>query len=203
MLYDTELKEWIAGIKAGREAAIEAFLRHFWTPISRIVTKFNSVDQIEENEWIELVMLHAMDQILKEKLRYSSVASFRAWLFQLAKYRCIDLWRRHRSLAHRRVETVNRKMEESPESQTPSPSTVLERIELQRILSDAIEQIPKPNWRITLRLAWQDGYSLAEIAWHLGRPLNTVRTWERRAKQALREILLRKYPEIVEEYGED
>lgn len=203
MSTEAKLKEWIAGIKAGDDEAVEAFLRHFWTPISRIVAKFSIGSEDEKNEWIELVMLHAIDQILKEKLQYSSLSSFHAWLFQLARYRCIDLWRRHRSLAARRVETIYLNIEENPESNTPSPATVLEQVELLRMLSDAIEQIPKPNWRITLRLAWRDGYSLAEIAWHLGRPLNTIRTWERRAKQALREILELKYPEIVEEYGED
>jgi RNA polymerase sigma factor (sigma-70 family) len=203
MLSDTELIEWIAGIRAGREKAIEAFLRHFWPPVRRIVAKFQSACRGEENEWVELVLLHAMDQMVKEKLKYTDLASFHAWLFQLAKFRCIDLWRRHRSLAARRVETLHLKTDDNPASKDPSPPMVLERNEIRRILSDAIEKIRKPHWKVTLRLAWVEGYSLSEIAWHLGRPLNTIRTWERRGKQALREIIEREYPHMVEEFEED
>lgn len=197
---DGELKRWIAGAKEGREEAFEAIVRHYWGSLSRIVGRFTTSGD-DEDEWIELILLHALDQIMKGRFRFISAASFHSWLLCIAGNKCIEFWRR----AKRRQETAmdGEKLAANPDPNAVIPIEEAERFELRKAVVNAINQISKKNLRETISMVWCQGLSIEEIAAKLEKPINTIRTWERRGKIALREILERKYPDIVEEFGVD
>lgn len=198
MLSSRSVRNWISGMKAGKEEAFEAFVGHYWESVFRVAARFvPSGDDAEE--WTELVLLHAVDRIQQGKLQFVSVASFNSWMFRLAGRKCIEFWRRRKR--SREIATESERLAENPAPSNASPSGGVEQTELQRIVMDAVDKIPKANLKTTLLLVLEEGLTVAEIAVKMGRPINTIRTWERRGKQYLREILEREYPEIVGDFG--
>ena len=194
-----DLQRWIDGIKAGREEAFEAFIRRYSPDIARVVSRF-CLSGADREEWIDIVLLHAVDRILNGKLRFLSVKAFNVWLFRLARHKCIECWRRgKRSQEH---PTDSSQLDRNPDPDAARPEAGMEQIELKEIVAAAIGRIPKSGQRETMALVWIEGLSVAEVALKLGRPINTIRTWERRGKQVFTTILQRDFPEIVEEFGE-
>ncbi|MEW6746874.1 MAG: RNA polymerase sigma factor [Planctomycetota bacterium] len=195
---DAQLRSWIAGMRAGEEQAFEAFVERFWGPIALVVAKFNP-RPCDREEWTDLILLHAADQIVKGKLEFLSATSLGAWLHRLAVRKCIEQWRRQKR--SRELPTEVNQLAATPDPAAQPPPRSLELAELRRIVLESVERIRKPNLRETLQMVWRDGYTVEETALKLGRPIDTIRTWERRGKLALREILEREHPDLVEAYS--
>jgi len=198
MLSDSELEKSISGMRAGREEAFEAFIRHYSPSLSRVVAQF-TFSAADEEEWIARNLLHAVDQIVKGKLRFLSAAAFNAWLFRLACHKCIEFWRSRKRSREFLTDSVDLAAHADP--RTPSPSAGLELSELRRAVVEAIKRMPKARLSRVLQLVWIEGLTVDEIAMKLGKPVNTIRTWERRGRLALMEILLREHRAIVEDFA--
>jgi|GEM_PF-1915634 len=197
MLTEETLREWITGMQAGRQEAFEAFLGQFTCSVTRVAARFVR-SEADREEWTELVLLHAVDRILEGRLSLGSVQSFNAWLLCLAGRKCIELWRREK--LRRSREGGLERLTGMPDAGADQPSADMEREEIRSAVIDALCRISKSDHRRTLELMWQHGWSAEEVALKFGRPVNTIRTWERRGRLEMREILQRTHPEIAEEF---
>ena len=117
--------------------------------------------------------------------------SFKPWLLTIA----INLCRNRARQAEREPEMVTDcEGEENALEQVPDPDPgPLERLlqsEANAALEEAIAALPLP-YRQALVLRYMEGLSYEEVAQALSLPVNTVRTHLFRAKERLREILLR------------
>ncbi len=83
---------------------------------------------------------------------------------------------------------TRRERERGEPSPLPSTPELLEEIEQQRILVDAVEELDEPYRRTVLLVHWE-GLSAAEIARREGIPAATVRVRHKRALDRLREVL--------------
>lgn len=106
-------------------------------------------------------------------------ARFSTWLYKIATNIAIDYLRRHR----RRV--VVDDIETIAEATMPA---YLEEDE-KRTVRKAVRELTPPEYRRAIEAYYWEGKSYQEIADELGAPLNTLRTWMRRAKLELREVL--------------
>ncbi len=198
MLSSQSIRKWISGMKAGRKEAFEEFIGYYWESIFRVASRFVPTGD-DADEWTELVLLHAVEQIKLGKLQFVSVGSFNSWVFRLAGRKCIEFWRRRKR--SREIATESDRLAENPAPADASPSGGLEKTELSRIVMEAVHKIPKTNLKETLLLMLREGLTVSEVALRKGRPINTIRTWERRGKLYLKEILEREYPEILGDFG--
>lgn len=196
---DTKFSQWIERLEAGQEDAFEYIITHFSPLLKRVVNRF-APTPVDKEEWLELVLLHVFDRILSGKFEYISVAAFESWLYRLAEHKCLEFWRRWKH-GRERI-TDHTKLEAIPDPKAVPPQAGLEQSELRRILTEAIEEVPKPEWQKILHMVWIEGFTAEEAAFQLCRSINTIRTWERRGKIVLREILERKYPVILESYAD-
>jgi RNA polymerase sigma-70 factor (ECF subfamily) len=108
------------------------------------------------------------------------------WLFRVARNRCIDVIRRRRTVALEPFEDNTSILE--PTDVEPLPEEIVERADLQRILGDAIAQLP-PTYAEVVALRYAGERSFAEIAVILDCDEGAARVRFHRAKALLRRHL--------------
>lgn len=111
------------------------------------------------------------------------------WLFRVARNRCIDVIRRRRTLPLANVDDSGETIEHEPVDQDPLPDELVERADLQELLSRAIASLP-PTYAEVVALRYAADRSFAEIAAILECDEGAARVRFHRAKALLRRALL-------------
>jgi RNA polymerase sigma-70 factor (ECF subfamily) len=114
------------------------------------------------------------------------------WLTSIARNRAIDSLRR--AGAQPRLDSAHATQDEDRDvyddtaDEAPGPLELLARAADARQLQHCMQDLSAPQ-RQSLALAYYDGLSHAEVAEQMGQPLGTVKSWVRRALQALKGCL--------------
>jgi RNA polymerase sigma-70 factor (ECF subfamily) len=161
------LRAWRAGDRAAGDALISA---HFASVCRFFRTKLG--DDVED-----LIQQTFLDLLAAS----SPVTSVRAMLFTIARRRLLD----HLRTRYQREE-IELVTSVSVADLGTSPRTAVARSEQQRLLHEALRQVPLDH-RIALELAYWEDLSGPEIAEILSIPEHTVRSRLARARQALRD----------------
>ena len=116
----------------------------------------------------------------------------KAWLFQVARNRCLDELRRKRAIHFSELESANDDDDLSPLAIMPDlrplPEEIAERHDLQASLRSAIEALP-PKFRSVVLLRYAGQLSFSEIGKTLNMPEATAKTYFQRARPLLRTAL--------------
>ena len=110
------------------------------------------------------------------------------WLFRVARNRCIDVIRRRRTVPLTAPADDEAALALEPADEEPLPDALAERADLQRLLSDAIAQLP-PAYAEVVALRYAADRSFAEIGEILGCDEGAARVRFHRAKALLRSHL--------------
>jgi RNA polymerase sigma-70 factor (ECF subfamily) len=124
----------------------------------------------------------------------------KAWLFQVARNRCLDELRRKRIIHFSELQTPGEDDELSPLAIIPDtgplPEEIAERHDLQHILQRAIDALP-PKFRAVVLLRYASQLSFSEIGQALQMPEATAKTYFQRAKPLLRASLKDQIPPLA------
>jgi RNA polymerase sigma-70 factor, ECF subfamily len=116
----------------------------------------------------------------------------KAWLFQVARNRCLDELRRKRAIHFSELESGNDEDDLSPlaimPDTRPLPEEIAERRDLQQSLQRAIQGLP-PKFRSVVLLRYAGQLSFSEIGKTLNMPEATAKTYFQRARPLLRAAL--------------
>jgi RNA polymerase sigma-70 factor (ECF subfamily) len=111
------------------------------------------------------------------------------WLFRVARNRCIDVIRRRRTVPLRVTDDSGEvSLASDPADEAPLPEEMVERADLQRVLSAAIAELP-PAYAEVVALRYAGDRSFAEIAVILECDEGAARVRFHRAKALLRRHL--------------
>ncbi len=114
---------------------------------------------------------------------YAGRSSPRAWLFGIARHRCLD------TLARRRREKSTFTDRERPPGEEPAPQPAAnETWEMQRAILECLGRL-EPRVRESVLLRCQDGFSFPELARMLGERAGTIQARVSRATERLRRCL--------------
>src|SRR5436853_1235934 len=173
---------------AGDQQAFEALMKRYHAPLYNFICRFlNDYDQACDilqqvflQLYISLSTLHT-DKPLK------------AWLFQVARNRCLDELRRRHAIHFSELESVNDDEELSPLAAIPDngplPEELAEQSDLQYRLQNAIQTLPI-KFRSVVLLRYAGQLSFSEIGQTLNMPEATAKTYFQRAKPLLRTALM-------------
>lgn len=118
-------------------------------------------------------------KVYKKLYTYDSQYKFSAWLYQIGHNRALDLLRKKPALPL---------YETAPDEGGNELMLRLDKERQLTLLQRAVLTLPA-HYRSVVSLYYWDGLQYQEIAAIHGVPINTVKTWLRRAKQALKEQL--------------
>jgi RNA polymerase sigma-70 factor (ECF subfamily) len=166
------LDAWRAG---DTRAGNELFRRHF-----------DSVCRFFRNkvgDGVEDLIQKTFLACVRSRDAFRKQGSFRAYLFTIARHELYHHLKK-RDREEKRIDPDA----DSVAHLGPGPSTVAARRAEQRILLDALRQLPL-NLQIALELYYWEDMSAAELATVLELPEGTVRSRLRRARQLLEEKL--------------
>jgi RNA polymerase sigma factor (sigma-70 family) len=172
---------------AGDEQAFEVLVRRYSTPLFNFICRFlGDYDQacdISQQVFLQLY-------ISLPTLRIGE--PLKAWLFQVARNRCLDELRRKHTIHFSELETTSDEDELSPlavmPDTSPLPEELAERHDLQVHLQQAILALP-PKFRPVVILRYTAQLSFSEIGRTLHMPEATAKTYFQRAKPLLRSAL--------------
>ena len=172
---------------AGDQRAFEILVQRYSTPLFNFICRFLS-DYDQACDILQQVFLQLY--ISLPNLRTSD--PLKAWLFQVARNRCLDELRRKHAIHFSELEPVSDEDELSPLATMPDtdplPEELAERRDLQQCLQKAIQTLP-PKFRSVVLLRYAGQLSFSEIGQALKMPEATAKTYFQRAKPLLRAAL--------------
>jgi RNA polymerase sigma-70 factor (ECF subfamily) len=172
---------------AGDQRAFETLVNRYSTSLFNFIYHFLS-DYDQACDVLQQVFLQLY--ISLPKLRTGE--PLKAWLFQVARNRCLDELRRKRAIHFSELEAESDEDELSPLAAMPDtqplPEELAERHDLQDHLRRAIQALP-PKFRAVVLLRYAAQLSFTEIGQTLNMPEATAKTYFQRAKPLLRAAL--------------
>ena len=174
-------------VMAGDEDAYAALVERYSTPLFNFIYRFLN-DYDAACDILQQVFLQLY--ISLPKLRIGE--PLKAWLFQVARNRCLDELRRKHAIHFSELQGSAEDEELTPLDIIPDagllPEEIAEQHDLQATLQRAINTLP-PKFRSVVLLRYTSQLSFAEIGQTLQMPEATAKTYFQRAKPLLRAVL--------------
>jgi len=173
--------------KNGDEEAFRELINRYTAPLYNFIARLAN-----RNETSDIVQ-ETFIKVWKNVKRFdSSKASFKTWVFTIAKNTTTDFLRKKKSLLFTDMEGNNEKDDNSFAENIPDenllPDIILQKLEDNEFLNKILEKL-RPYYREILVLHYQEEMTFEEIGQVLDKPLNTVKSQHRRAIIELREML--------------
>ena len=173
---------------AGDQQAFEVLVKRYSGPLFNFIRRFLGGEYDAASDILQQVMLQLYLSL--PKLRTGE--PLKAWLYQVARNRCLDELRRKRAMhfseLEKEIDEEEQSLVEIMQDRSPLPEEVVERRDVQDILLKAIRALP-PKFRAVVLLRYAAQLSYAEIGRVLNMPEATAKTYFQRVKPLLRNVL--------------
>lgn len=141
--------------------------------------------KIDDRATVEDLVQRTLLAALRGREGFRSDASFRTWLFAIARHELCGQLRR----VHRTPELVDFAELSVAELSGAGPTTVVARLQQARLLLEALRRIPL-DLQIAIELTYWENLSATDVAAVLEIPPGTVKSRLRRAREALEAAML-------------
>ena len=175
-------RRFVAGDAAAFEALVGRYSRPIFNFTLRMLGNRDDADDVAQDVFV---------QIYRSLPRARTDLPFKPWLYVIARNKCLDFLKRRRPLLFTDIEGDDPEgegMEARIEDTEPLPEELAERADLQRLLADAISQLPTAYAEV-VALRYAGDRSFAEIAAILDCDEGAARVRFHRAKNLLRQYL--------------
>ena len=170
----------------GDQAAFEQLLDHYQKPVYHQALRLvgNPEDAADVTQEVFL-------KVWKHLPSFRGESSFSTWLYRLTSNAAIDFLRREkRQSGPGEVSLDDEETYVEPVDPSPTPQRLAENLELRQALAQGLEKL-SPEHRQVLLLRELQGLSYEEISDTLELDLGTVKSRIARAREKLRNYLLR------------
>ncbi len=164
---------------AGDADAFDILYQRYKAPLYRFVLRQcdqQAVDELFQDIWLK---------VINARHNYQVKASFKTWLYHLARNRVIDLYRRN---SIRPVDNNVDELETVVNTSVAQPEKQLQRQSQHEALLDAIAELP-PDQKEAFLLREEAGLSVEQIAETCGTNFETAKSRLRYAVDKLRQKL--------------
>ena len=186
------VKQTLAGDQSAFEMLVKRYNTGIFNFICHMLNDYDLASDVSQQVFVQLY-------ISMPTLRTGE--PLKAWLFQVARNRCLDELRRKRAIHFSELEASNDEDDLSPlaimPDEGPLPDEIAERSDLQQKLRAAIDALP-PKFRSVVLLRYTSQMSFSEIGRTLNMPEATAKTYFQRARPLLRASMAQHWkPETV------
>lgn len=182
--------EHLADLCAKRDgSAIEEIMRRYMRQIFNFSRQY--VKTIED---AEDVTQDTFFKVWKYIRHYTRGRQFRPWLYTIARNTALDLIKRKKAIVFSDLDddTNDLQFVDTIEDTEPLPPELFENTAMASKLDEALINI-HPDHRAILMMHYKDEMTFDEIASIVNKPMNTVKSWHRRALLKLRTLLSHHY----------
>jgi RNA polymerase sigma factor (sigma-70 family) len=173
-------QHYLAGDQQAFEVLVQRYSGSLFTFIRRFVGEYDAASDILQQVMLQLY-------ISLPKLRTGE--PLKAWLYRVARNRCLDELRRKRAMhfseLEKEIDEEEQSLVDTMQDLSPLPEEVVERRDVQDTLLKAIRALP-PKFRAVVLLRYAAQLSYAEIGRVLNMPEATAKTYFQRAKPLLK-----------------
>lgn len=184
-------EEIITLYKSGDQKAFKNLINRYTFPLynftARLTDRNNASDIVQETFIKVWKNLHKFD---------SSKASFKTWIFTIAKNTATDFLRKKKSLLFSDMEKNTNKNEDENISFSESipdeeliPDEALQKLQDIELLNKVLDKL-SIHYKTILILHYQEDMTFDEIGKILDKPLNTVKSQHRRAIIELKKMII-------------
>jgi len=169
----------------GNKSALEFLIKRYLTQIFNFVLGYVK-DEAVADDLTQEVFVKVWKKIKKFDNRYK----FKSWLYVIAKNTCLDYLKKNKAINFSALDKNDGDLlfEELVQETSASPQTVLSLAQDAAIINEAVDKLPG-KYQETIKLHYQSGYKFREVAEILNQPLETVKSWNRRALLRLRKLI--------------
>lgn len=184
----------VAQANAGDTGAFETLVQRYkpslLTLIHRYIEDYDKAGDVLQHVFIQLYC--SLAQLHATMPTTRTPTPLKSWLFRVARNRCLDELRRKHAQPFSELDIIYDEENLSPlwliPDPRPEPEEVAERHDMQRILLQAIGELP-PTFRNVVLLRYTRHMTFVEIGQELHIPKNTAKTYFQRARPLLRAAL--------------
>lgn len=172
--------------KAGDEQAFQELMERYMKPIFNFVRQYSKTSEDAED-----IAQDTFFKVWKYIDKYDEKQSFKPWLYTIARNTALDFLKKKRPASFSDLEDSDSDLSFSdtlvdPE---PLPDEVFKKDHIAKKLGEMMNDI-HPDHRAILIMHYHEDMTFDEIAEIVDKPMNTIKSWHRRALIKLREKLL-------------
>lgn len=161
----------LGAVQAGDGAALTTLYRQYATPVYAFIRR-----RLPTTEAAEDVTSETFLAVVEQVRSFRSDATFKNWVYAIARRRVAEYWRRHYRLPELAIDAVLSLLAASAEGDVHPPAETWSRADLDRVLAELPERA-----RSVLTCRFLDGRSVAETAEHLSLSEANVKVIQHRA----------------------
>lgn len=131
----------------------------------------------------------------KHLKRFDAKKSFKPWLYAIARNTALDHIKRKRTSTFSELDSGDSELQfaDSLEDNSPLPDQEYEKKEIAREITGALNTL-SPDHRAVLIMHYHEDLTFNEIADIMKKPMNTVKSWHRRALAKIKKLLVHRKP---------
>jgi RNA polymerase sigma-70 factor (ECF subfamily) len=169
---------------------VAAFVQRTHRPVFAMACRLTTDPDLRQ-DWTHDVILRVVEELGRGRFVYRWPGCFWSWFRQRAHFLLLNKLSRQRALAEREIggNVMSAALESLAGSGGSNPAEDLERAEARAAVERCLERVSPESHARALRLRLFEELAYERIAAEMEAPLNTVRSWIRRGRIAMRECL--------------
>lgn len=177
---DELVQDALEGVKGSFEELVHRYTTQIYNFAYRLTGSTEYAEDITQETFIK---------VWKNLNRYNPTYSFKSWIFTIARNTSTDFLRKKKSILFSNMNMPeDMSFDETIADTVDLPSEALAKIEDTEALSHILKQLPL-DYQTVILLHYQNDLTFEEIGKTMKKPLNTVKSWHRRALIKLRDLL--------------
>ena len=160
-------------------------MRRYLKPIYNFVRQYLRAEDDAEDASQDIFF-----KVWKYAGRFKHGKRFKPWLYTIARNTALDHIKKRRASAFSELDDVENglEFEDTLKDEEPLPDEIFESVESSAMLDTLLDTL-HPDHRTVLILHYREEMTFNEIAIVMKKPMNTVKSWHRRALGKIRKVM--------------
>jgi len=181
----TQDAELIEASRNGKDEAFRELMTRYMGPIFNFSRQYSKSDEDAED-----ITQDTFFKAWRHIKRFDSSKAFKPWLYAIARNTALDHLKRKRASSFSELDGDDSEIlfADTLEDKEPTPGDMFEQRELAAEVAESLKEL-HPDHRSVLLMHYREELTFIEIAEIMNKPMNTVKSWHRRALTKLKTSL--------------